>query len=236
MALPKLQTPIFTTRLPSNNKEIKYRPFLVKEEKILLIAKESNEPKHMITAFKQLINNCVLNEDFVVEDIPLFDLEYIFLLIRAKSQNNIAHIVLIDDEDKNEYTATIDFNEIIVTKDESHKNVIDLDGNVGVRMKYPTFTDLEKIGMFDSANISSSQMVKLIQTCIEAVFDNDSVYPMADASEQEKEEFFESLSNAYLEKIKHFFETFPTISVNAVYKKNGKQVTKVIRGTANFLQ
>ena len=231
MALPKLQSPIFELIVPSTGKKLKYRPFLVKEEKILLIAKESKTPEAAILAFKQIINNCVL-DNFDVENAPVFDLEYIFLMIRARSQSNISELVIMDDE--KEYKATINFDEVEIRKSTDHSLTIDLDGSVGVVMRYPSLADMEELELL-SGEASGEKVMELMQRCIDKVYDTDDVYPMKDASKEEKQEFFDSLTNSYLQKIQTFFSGFPKIIAKAIYKKEGKLNSKEIAGLANFL-
>lgn len=233
--LPKIKSPIFDLVLPSNNKKIKFRPFTVKEEKVLLIAKESNERKDVLNAFKQIINNCII-DDIDVDKLPVFDLEYAFLMIRAKSSNNISEINIIDEEDGNEYTAFVDLDAVMIEKSPEHNTVIDLDGVVGVVMRYPTIDDIDALGAFDGAEVKAENMIDFIRACILEVYDENNSYKMSAASEEEKTEFFESLNNSYFEKIQKFFSTFPVVKAEAVYKnKAGEQKTLEIKGANNFL-
>jgi hypothetical protein len=237
MSLPKINTSTFKLDLPSSGKTISYRSFLVKEEKILLMAKEDGSTQAMIDALKQIVTNCVI-DDINVNKMPLFDLEYVFLRIRSKSQSDRSELRYTDAEDQIEYDAIFDYNKIRVEKDESHSTIIDLDGNVGVTMRYPTIQDLEKMGMFkgdQSVSFSGSQAMNLIKLCIKSVYDSENDYPMENASEAEKEEFFESLSGEYLNKIKNFFDTFPSVIGEIEYYKDKKIVKKEVKGIQHFL-
>jgi predicted DNA-binding protein YlxM (UPF0122 family) len=235
MALPKIQAPTFRARLESTGKDVRYRGFLVKEEKLLLVAKESNERKDLIDAFKQIVTNCVIDE-VDVDSLPLFDLEYLFLMIRSKSQDNKAKVRITDEDDKQEYDGFFDFDKVTFTRDPKHSKTVDLDGKVGVVMRYPTIRDLEELGMFEeAAELKSEAVIALIKRCIESVYDADDVYPMAESTDAEREEFFDSLSSFYVERIQEFFTTLPAVVGWVEYKKDGKMVKKEIRGAANFL-
>jgi hypothetical protein len=236
MALPKISAPTFTLKLPSTGKELTFRSFLVKEEKILLVAKESGEKKDVINAFKQIVSNCVLNA-INVDDLPLFDLEYVFIQIRAKSQNNIARVAIVDEEDKKEYEGRVNLDLVRVETDPKHNRNIDLDGKVGVVMRYPTIRDLEELNLFEEDAVQNANtIVSLIHRCIDSVFDENDVYPMKDATDDEREEFFDSLSSDYVAKIQEFFSTFPTVVAEVEYLKDKKRATKEVRGAASFLQ
>lgn len=236
--LPKINKATFKLTLPSDSKtEITYRSFLVKEEKILLLAKEEGTTKAMIHALKQIVNNCVV-EDINVDKLPLFDLEYIFLMIRAKSQNDKIELKYTDPTDEKEYDALFDYGNIKVVHEVEHNPVIDLDGNIGVVMRYPTISDLEKLKLFDNSNgtdFSGTQAMDLIKNCIKEVYDEDNSYPWDSASQAEKDEFFESLSGEYMGKIKKFFDTFPSVVGIIEYRKDKAIITKEVKGIANFM-
>lgn len=233
--LPKIKSPIFTLVLPSTGKSISFRPFTVKEEKILMIAKESNETKDVLNAFKQIVRNCILDDNIDVSRMPIFDLEYAFLMIRAKSSSNISQIS-IKDEDGQEYMAIVNLDETRIEKKEGHSKVIDLDGEVGVVMRYPTIEDMEILGVFNQGEVKADNMIAFIRQCIDEVFDTDNSYKMSNASEAERNEFFESLNNSYFEKIQNFFAGFPVIVADAEYKTADGTVKKqTIKGANNFL-
>jgi hypothetical protein len=235
MTLPKIQSPTFRLKLASDGTEVKYRGFLVKEEKMLLVAKESDEKKDLIDAFKQIVSNCVVG-DINVDSLPLFDLEYLFLMIRSKSQQNIAKVKFRDEEDAKEYDAIFNFDKVEVRRDPEHDKTIDLDGRVGVVMRYPTIRDLEALNLFDEATaLKGESVIELIKKCIDAVYDEDSVHPMSEATDAEKDEFFDSLSGHYIEKLQKFFSTFPVVVGYVEYKKGNKIISREIRGAANFL-
>lgn len=233
--LPKIKSPTFQLTFPSSNKKVQFRPFTVKEEKILLVAKESGERHDILNAFKQIINNCVI-DDIDVSKLPIFDLEFAFLMIRAKSSNNVSQVQITDAEDGKEYAAFIDLDQVIVEKQESHNKVIDLDGNVGVVMRYPTIDDMDLLGAVEDGKVNPEKMIDFIRACIDEVYDEDNTYKMADASELERTEFFESLNNTYFEKIQNFFASFPVVVAKAVYKtEKGESKELEIKGANNFL-
>ncbi len=232
--LPKIKSPIFFLTLPSSSKKLSFRPFTVKEEKILLFAKESGETKDVLEAFKQIVNNCVL-DDVDVSKLPIFDLEYAFLMIRAKSSGNVSQ-VSVTDEDGKEYHAFVDIDNTRIVKNPNHSKVIDLDGTVGVVMRYPTIDDMEALGLFGAGEVKAENMIMFIRRCIDEVYDADNTYKMENASEADREEFFESLNNQYFEKIQGFFSSFPIIVADAEYKTDAGIVKKQeIKGANNFL-
>lgn len=236
--LPKVNSTTFTLTLPSDStKTITYRPFLVKEEKILLVAKEDGSAKAMMRALKQIVTNCVIDE-INVNKMPLFDLEYIFLMIRAKSQNNKVELKYTEPSDKVEYDAMFDYDKIKVVHNEEHTNIIDLDGNIGVTMRYPSITDLEELGLFDNSdgvNFSGTQAMDLIKSCIESVYTEEEVYPWVEATQKDKNEFFDSLSGTCMNKIKKFFDTFPSVVGSVEYYKDKALITKEVKGITNFM-
>ena len=217
MALPKIQTPIFDLIMPSTGEEIKYRPFTVKEEKILLVAQESTSNKDQINAVKQIINNCIIDpNDISVDDLASFDIEYIFLKLRAKSVGEVVSIS-VNPQNRNDLPPMkidINIDEIEPTKNETKNEPIDLDDGLSIKMKYPTFKMLETIG--DEKD--HTQFLKLFADCIKTLYSGEETYEMKDYSINEKEEFLDSMSSKQLGMLQEFFTNLPKIRKEITYK------------------
>lgn len=231
MALPILVTPEFTTKIPSTGQEIEYRPFLVKEEKILYMALESGEQKDIIKATKKILKSCIIS-DINVEELASFDVEYLFLQLRSKSVNEFMTFMLShkDEEECNEKTEiSIDINSIEIKCDDKDK-LVNIDDNLGFKMKYPSID----IGS-DMENKSELQKsLGLIYRCIEFVYDKDVVYE--DFTEKELEDFVENLSSTQLQKLFRFFENIPKLQkkVSFTCKKCGKEEEYIFEGLNDF--
>jgi hypothetical protein len=231
MALPKIDLPLFELTIPSTNKKAKYRPFTVKEEKILLIAQESKDPKQVVLAIKQILNNCMQNVD--VESLAAFDLQYILLNIRAKSVNNEITFNIKDPETNETLELTIDANEIEVKKFPDHQKLIKVTEDIQLQMKYPTIEYLENISYEEDKG--SDQLITIMTECIESVIDGESVYKLKDFSDKEVTDFLESLTSDVVIKIKAFFDTMPVLRYEKKYKnKLGNEKTFVAEGMETF--
>jgi hypothetical protein len=222
MSLPKIDLPLFELTVPSSSKKVKYRPYNVREEKILLIAQESDDLEQTILAIKQIITNCVYDLD--VNEIPMFDLEYIMLNIRAKSVNNEIKFNIVDNETDETITLILDINDIKLIQNEKHSKKIDLDNGYTLIMKYPT---IDKIKNDDD----------LVINCIDVLVSNDGekVYKLSEYTKEEIEKFIEELNPKNIDSIKEFFKTMPVLKVVVPYKdKNGTDKTFVLEGLNNF--
>jgi len=240
--LPKIDVPVYETKLISNGKTIKYRPFLVKEQKIFLMASQSEDVKDMINAIKQVLKNCVLNDDVDIDSLPVFDLEYLFLQLRARSVNEVVNLKYtcnnpVKDDAGNEKpcggSVSVDVNilEIEPTKNPEHDNKISLSENLGICMKYPTFEILEKLNSKEDVDFLS-----VIASCIDYIYDKENVYYAKDADPAELNEFIESMQQADVEKIQTFFETMPKITKDFDFKckKCGYEEHIEIEGMQSF--
>ena len=206
--LPKIATPTFELNLPSTGEKILYRPFLVKEEKALLFAKQSGERVDMINAIKSVISSCVLNEDFDIENITVFDMEYLFIKIRAMSVGNEIEFTVQDSTDEQTYTFTLNLDEVEVKFPEDQKKEVLLDDNLGIMMKYPTMDLSEKIAeMTDVVDVA----FETIKNCIDYVFDRETTYNWDTSEPEEQDEFLEHLSKSQYEKLISFFQKIPKI-------------------------
>ena len=224
MALPRLDVPIYELVIPSTDEKIKFRPFLVKEEKILLIAMESGEPDDMIQAVKNIVDECTFNK-LKLGDMPMFDVEYLFLNIRAKSVGEVSKLkVLCQDDMKTYANIEIDLNEVQVEVDgDIHSNKIELTDEMGVIMKYPTIDSFTKNGI---KNITAVNMIDVIASCVEQVYDKkgEEVYDSKDSTQAEIIDFVEQLNTTQFQKIQKFFDTMPRLQ-HTITVKNPK--TKV---------
>jgi len=242
MALPKLEFPIYTLELISNKKKIRFRPFLVKEQKLLLMATESQDTKDIIDVVKQICKNCIL-DDIDVETLPIFDLEYIFLNLRSRSVNEVIELQYrcnnkIKDETDNEKTCgslekfKINLLEVKPILNKNHNLKIMFSDSLGITMKYPTFEMLENL----KGNTEEEILFELLTKCIDYVFDKDEIYYAKDYSQEELTEFIDNLQQKDLEKIQTFFETSPKIKHNLKFKcrKCDYKEEIVIEGLQNF--
>lgn len=210
MALPLMQAPVYELTIPSTKKKVKFRPFLVKEQKALLIAQQSDDPKVMIETVKYLIQSCVKGID--LSKLALFDIEYIFLQLRAKSIGEISELIyscLKCKDPKAKVKLEIDISKIEVEFPENVMANIELYDDVGVKMKYPDFDFLEKSKNLKIDDIEDS--IEIITNCIEFVYDGDKIYGAKEQSKEELKEFVENLTNAQYLKIKNFFENIPRL-------------------------
>jgi len=226
MALPKIASPTFELTQPSTGEKLEYRPFLVKEEKVLLTARESGERSDIFRAIKQIINNCVLNEDFDVNNVPVFDMEYLFIHLRAKSIDNVIKFQVQDSDDGETYNLEVDLNEVKVTfPEKKHDGLIKINDNLGVKMKFPTAEISDHIKNLKTLSEVESQM---IMQCIECVYDEEDTYPWSQESQKEKEEFLDSLPVDAYNKMQEFFETSPYIEHVVTYKNSQDKDKKVV--------
>ena len=210
MALPKIETPTYELTLPSQDIKVKYRPFLVKEEKILLMALESQKSDEIFQATKQIVSSCTFDA-LKVEELPTFDLEYIFLQIRAKSVGETTKFKVLCPDDKKTYAdVEVDLTKVNVEVDDNHTNklVVDEKRNLGVVLKYPTMNVL-KSGTME--NPTTEQIFDVLTECVDHIYEGDKIYPAKDSTSQEIKEFFEGLSQDSFVKIKNFFDTMPRL-------------------------
>lgn len=234
MPLPKLVTPEYELTLPTTKETIKYRPFLVKEEKILIMAMETEDQKQMINAVKTIIKNCTTLKR-KVDDLPTFEIEYIFLKIRSKSVGEISSIILTcPDDGETEVTVDVNLDEIEVDIPEGHESKIVIDEKVGVVMKYPSLDTFVKSNFTTDA--SAETAFDLTASCIEQVFTDEEVWETKDVPKKEIMEFIESMDNKQFQKIQKFFETMPKLEkvVKVTNPNTGVESEVKIEGLASF--
>jgi len=228
MALPKLDVPTYELAIPSTDEKVKYRPFLVKEEKILLVAMESGKSEDMLQSVKDIVDECTFNK-LKLGAMPMFDVEYIFLNIRAKSIGEVSKLkVLCQDDMKTYADIEVDLNDIQVQVDDDHTNKIELSDEMGVIMKYPTIDSFSKHKIDD---VSASNMLNVIVACIAQIYDKkgEEVYDSKDSTEKELIDFIEQLNTKQFAQIQKFFDTMPslrhTITVKNPKTKKESEVT-----------
>jgi len=231
MGLPIIQHPTFELTIPSTKQEIKYRPFLVKEEKILLLAQSGDNVKDMIKAIKQILNNCIVEGDVNLNQLPSFDIEYMFLQLRANSVNSIATLQFTDPETDKSEKVEVDLLSIGVTFPDEVNNNIDLGNGISMTLKYPTY---DAIGSIDSTDASKGTM-QLIEMCVDKVYSGeDTVQSLSDFSEKEVNEFLESLRGDIMKQIQTFFEGMPKLEHTVHYGTGEIKKSHTFTGIADF--
>lgn len=238
MALPKVETPTYELTLPSQELKVKYRPFLVKEEKILLMAMESQKESEIYEATKQIVDACTFNK-LDVENLPTFDLEYIFLNIRARSVGEISKFKVICPDDKQTYAdVEVDLTKVNVQVDDEHSNKVIIDENkkLGVVLNYPTIKVL-KSGT-NMENASAEQIFDLLASCVNHIFEGDKIYPAKDSTTAEIKEFFENLPQESFNNIRKFFDTMPRLrhEIEVTNPKTNVKSTVVLQGLQDFFE
>ena len=229
--LPKIDLPLFELVLPSTGKKIKYRPFTVKEEKILLVAQESNEPEQTILSIKQVINNCLIDID--VEKLAMFDLEYVILVLRSKSVDNSIKFAINDPDTKESVELEIDLNEVKVTRNEEHSNKVKVNDDYTLFLRYPTIEEFIKIAGADPKDSLTSYFIMV--SCLDKIASESEVFKFSDYTDEEIDEFMEGLQGDVIKRIQNFFETMPKLRHEMKYKNSeGKEQTFVIEGMRSF--
>lgn len=237
MPLPKIATPTYELELPSTGETIQYRPFLVKEEKVLVIALESEDTKQITNAIKTVIKNCIISKGVKVEALPTFDIEFLFLNIRGKSVGEEIEVnVICPDDEKTQTKVTINLDDIKVEKNENHTNRIKLDNSLMMEMKYPSLDQFIKSNFDFSDNNTMDQSFDLVASCIDKIFNEDEVWSTADCTKKELSEFLEQMNSSQFKEIETFFDTMPKLSHKVkVTNPNTKVESEVvIEGLASF--
>ena len=237
MPLPKIATPVYELELPSTGQTIEYRPFLVKEEKVLVIALESEDTKQITSAIKNVIKNCIRTKGVKVEDLPTFDIEYLFLNIRGKSVGEEIEVnVTCPDDGVTQVPITINLDDIQVQKNEEHSNRIKVDDSIMMEMKYPSLDQFIKNNFDFNDKNAMDQSFELIATCIDKIFTEDEVWAVEDCSKKEIVDFLEQMNSSQFKEIEKFFETMPKLShsITVTNPKTKKENVVVIEGLAGF--
>tara|TARA_R110002153_G_scaffold272904_1_gene442416 strand:+ start:27 stop:728 length:702 start_codon:yes stop_codon:yes gene_type:complete len=231
MALPKIDIPIFEMELPSTKKKLKYRPFTVKEEKILLVAQESNDAEQEILAARQVVTNCIIDED--ISKFAMFDLEYVLLVLRSRSVDNTITFQIKDPETEETIQLVIDADNVKFMEDESHTNKIALDGTYTLFLKYPTIDEFTTIIKMDDSDPLVNYFVMI--SCLDYIASEDEVHYFKDYENTDIDAFMDNLDGGVIKKIQSFFETMPKLRHEMKYKnKEDKEKTFVIEGMRSF--
>jgi len=237
MPLPKISTPTYELVIPSTEKKIKYRPFLVKEEKVLILAMESEDQSTIASAVKDVIKSCIVTRGVKVEELSTFDIEYLFLNIRGKSVGEeVEVLVTCPDDGKTQVPTTIMLDEIQVEKSENHSRDIRLDDSLILRMKYPSMEQFVKNNFDLGTNISVDDTFKMIMACVEQVYSEEESWSAKDCTKKELNDFLDQLSSKQFKEIEAFFETMPKLS-HTIKVKNpntGVENEIVLEGLASF--
>ena len=239
MPLPTIATPTYELTLPSTGKKVKYRPFLVKEEKLLILALDSKDQMEITNSVKDVLKKCVLTRGVKIDDLPTFDIEYLFLNIRAKSVGeDINLVVTCPDDKKTEVPVTIYVDEIEVIKSKEHSKDITLDKDMTLRMKYPSLNQFieNNFDVEDTSQVTVDKTFQLVADCMETVFTKEDAWDSNDYSPEERMQFIEQLSSKQFKEVEKFFATMPKLSHTIeVTNPNTKKKSKIVlEGLADF--
>jgi len=229
MALPKIDTPVFMIDLPSTKETIRYRPFTVKEEKILLMAAQGGEEKDITNAVEQILTNCIL-DNIDIKNLATYEIEYLFLNLRSKSVNNVIELKITDEEDENEYDVTINLDDIKILETE-RSNIIEINDTISLVMKDPNYDSVKKMSKKSEDQVMTSMLID----CIDKILVDDEVILLKDHSKKEQEEFVNSFSSKDMRKLEGYFNSMPKVSHEVSYtREDGTVVKKTIEGLQSF--
>ena len=237
MPLPKISTPTYELVLPSNGKKIKYRPFLVKEEKILIMALESEDMKQITNAVVQILTECILSRGVKVEKLSTFDIEYLFLNIRAKSVGETVEVnVTCPDDGETSVQMDIDIDSIKISKDKTHSNIIKVDDTISMKLKYPSLNQFVESNFEVTEQSNVDQSLKMITSCIDIIYNEEESWSAADSTQKELEEFIEQLNTKQFKEVENFFTTMPKLTHKVKVKNPKTEVESevVLEGLAAF--
>ena len=237
MPLPKIATPTYELVLPSTEETIQYRPFLVKEEKLLVIALESEDNKQITTAIKAVLKNCVLTKGIKVEKLPTFDIEFLFLNIRGKSVGEQLEVnIVCPDDETTQVTVDIDLDDIEVERNDDHTKQIKLDENLMMEMKYPSLDQFIKNNFDFNESNQMDQSFQLIASCIDKIYNEEEVWATADCTKKEVNEFLEQMNSGQFKQIETFFESMPKLkhTIKVTNPKTKVESDVVLEGLASF--
>ena len=238
MPLPTISTPTYELTLPSSGKKIKYRPFLVREEKVLIMALESEDTKQITNSVIDILNSCILSKGIKLETLATFDIEYLFLNIRSKSVGETIDVnIVCPDDNKTQVAVTVDVDSIKIKKDRKHKNVIKLDENLSLKLKYPSMTqfiDSNFESKIDESEVKST--LDMIISCIDVIFNEEESWPASESTPKELEDFVDQLNTKQFKLIEDFFATMPKLTHTIKVKNPNTGVESEVRleGLAAF--
>ena len=233
MALPKLETPVHSLTLPSSGEQIKFRPFLVKEQKLLILAEEGKNQDELYDTLKTIIDGCTFNK-LPIKSLPMFDIEYLFLKVRAKSVGSKINVTLIcPDDEETQAPVDIDIDEVEVQIDEQHTNIIEVNDDIKLVMQYPILEDMKLL-----KDSSTMELFKIINKCVKELHHGEKIYNGPDMTEKDLNDFFESMSSEQFDKVNEFFETMPRLRhiTKITNPKTKIESEIVIEGLESFLE
>ena len=237
MPLPTIVTPTYELELPSTGKKVKYRPFLVKEEKLLVLALETENTKDISTAIKTVLKSCIQSRGVKVENLPTFDIEYLFLNIRGKSVGEEVEVNLIaPDDEVTQVPVTIDIDDIKIQKSEEHNSKVKLDDTLVMEMKYPSLDQFIKSNFDFTEEVSMDQSFDLIASCIDKIYNEEEVWSTADCTKKEVKDFLEQMNSLQFKEIESFFDSMPKLSHSVTFTnpKTKVESTVVLEGLSSF--
>jgi hypothetical protein len=238
MPLPKINTPTYELAIPSTGKKVKYRPFLVREEKILVMALESEDMTQITNAVVDIISNCIQTKGIKVSDFSTFDIEYIFLNIRSKSVGETIEVnITCPDDGETQVKVEINVDDIQIQKDPKHTNIIDLDGDLKMRLKYPALEQfIESNFEYNDENINVDKSLDMIISCIDVIYNEEETWAASDSSKKELKDFVEQMNTKQFKDIENFFVTMPKLShsIKITNPKTKVESDIVLEGLASF--
>jgi len=238
MPLPKINTPTYDLTLPSTGKKIKYRPFLVREEKILIMAMESEDMTEITNAIVQILSDCILSKDVKVESLATFDIEYLFLNVRAKSVGETVDVsITCPDDGETQVEMSINIDSIKVQKTRGHKNIIKLDDDLSMKLRYPSLEQFVENNFETAEGVSEvGQSLSMITSCVDMIYNAEESWEASDYSKKELDEFIEQLNTKQFKQIEKFFTTMPKLSHKIAVKnpETGVESEVVLEGLASF--
>ena len=237
MPLPTIVTPTYELELPSTGKKVKYRPFLVKEEKLLVLALESEDTKQITTGIRTVLKNCIQTRGVKVESLPTFDIEYLFLNIRGKSVGEEIEVNLISpDDEETQVPVTINIDDIKIQKNKDHTNKVKLDAQLVMEMKYPSLDEFIKNNFDFNDTVGMDQSFELIASCIDKIYNEEEVWSAADCTKKEMKDFLEQMNSLQFKEIETFFNTMPKLSHTVTFTNPKTKVENnvVLEGLSSF--
>jgi len=237
MPLPKINTPTYDLTLPSTGKKIKYRPFLVREEKILIMALETEDTQQISNAVVQILDECILTKGVNVTKLATFDIEYLFLNVRSKSVGETVEVnIVCPDDNKTSVQMEINIDSIKVQKTRGHKSIVKLDDQYSMKLKYPSLDEFIDSNFESSEESDVNKSLNMITSCIEMIYDEEESWSASDSTKQELEEFIEQLNSKQFKSIEKFFETMPRLSHKVKVTNPTTEVESevVLEGLASF--
>ena len=237
MPLPKIATPTYELELPSTKQTINYRPFLVKEEKLLVLALESEDNKQITTAIKAVIKNCIITKGIKVEKLPTFDIEFLFLNIRGKSVGEEVEVnVICPDDEQTQVPVTILIDDIKVKENEEHTKQVKVDNTLMMEMKYPSLDEFIQSNFDFKEENNMERSFDLIGGCIDKIYNEEEVWSTADCTKKEVKEFLEQMNSSQFKEIEKFFDTMPKLSyeIEVTNPKTKKKSSVVLEGLSSF--